>query len=141
MRWKKWLPSPLDVTGKTFRSSLTITFLSRSAGVSFAKMSHTQQDEFLKRLESGGKDLGGVPSEVFFAHLLQSTVEGFFSDPVYGGNLEMVSWRMIGFPGAYASYYDLVDQHGIAVDRPPMSLAENADGHIHVQPEIPARLP
>jgi len=25
----------------------------------------------------------------------------------------MISWRMIGFPGAYASYYDLVDQHGI----------------------------
>jgi cytochrome c553 len=33
----------------------------------------------------------------------------------------MVSWRMIGFPGAYASYYDLVDQHGIKIDRPPLA--------------------
>jgi hypothetical protein len=31
----------------------------------------------------------------------------------------MVAWRMIGFPGAYASYYDLVDRHGIKIDRPP----------------------
>jgi gluconate 2-dehydrogenase gamma chain len=82
-----------------------------------------------------------VPSEEFFAHLWQLTVEGFFSDPVYGGNHDMVSWRMIGFPGAYASYYDLVDQYGIKLDRPPLSLAESADGHIHTDPNIPAYLP
>ena len=58
-----------------------------------------------------------MPSEVFFAHLWECTVEGFFSDPVYGGNRDMVGWRMIGFPGAYASYYELVDQHGIKIDR------------------------
>jgi gluconate 2-dehydrogenase gamma chain len=48
---------------------------------------------------------------------------------------------MIGFPGAYASYYDLVDQHGIRLDRTPMSLAEDAQGHIHMDPGIHARLP
>jgi gluconate 2-dehydrogenase gamma chain len=48
---------------------------------------------------------------------------------------------MIGFPGAYASYYDLVDQHGIKLDRAPMSLAEDAHGHVHVDPAIPARSP
>jgi gluconate 2-dehydrogenase gamma chain len=107
----------------------------------FAKMSPDEQDNYLKSLEAGGKDLGGVPSEVFFAHLWQCTLEGFFSDPVYGGNRDMVSWRMIGFPGAYASYYDLVDQHGIKIDRQPMSLAQDAHGHVHMDPGIPARSP
>jgi gluconate 2-dehydrogenase gamma chain len=53
----------------------------------------------------------------------------------------MVSWRMIGFPGAYASYYDLIDKHGIKLDRAPMSLAEDAHGHVHPNPGIPARSP
>ena len=53
----------------------------------------------------------------------------------------MVSCRMIGFPGAYASYFDLVDQHGIKLDRAPMSLAEDAHAHVHVDPAIPAYSP
>jgi gluconate 2-dehydrogenase gamma chain len=111
------------------------------AGTPFAQMSADQQDAYLQGLDAGGKSLGGVPSDVFFAHLWESTIEGFFSDPVYGGNHNMVAWRMIGFPGAYASYYDLVNQHGIKIDRPPMSLAEDAHGHVHVDPGIHATLP
>src|SRR6266478_5761972 len=107
----------------------------------FAKMSPADQDSYLKKLEAGGHDLGGVPADVFFARLWESTIEGFFSDPVYGGNCGMVSWRMIGFPGAYASYYDLVDKHGIKLDRAPMSLAEDAHGHVHESPGIPAYSP
>jgi gluconate 2-dehydrogenase gamma chain len=110
------------------------------AGTPFAKMNSEQQDAYLAALEAGGKDLAGVPSDVFFAHLWESTVEGFLSDPVYGGNRDMAAWRMIGFPGAYASYYELVDQHGIRIDRAPTSLAEDAHGHTHVDPNIPARL-
>ncbi len=111
------------------------------ASTPFAQMSADQQDAYLHGLEAGGKDLGGVPSDVFFAHFWECTVEGFFSDPVYGGNRNMVAWRMIGFPGAYASYYDLVDQHGIKIDRLPMSLAEDAHGHVHLDPGIQAKLP
>ena len=107
----------------------------------FADMNETQQDAFLGNLEKGGIDLGGVPSEIFFAQLWQSTLEGYFSDPVYGGNHDMISWRMIGFPGAYASYYDLVDQHGIKLDRPPVSLAQDMHGHVHMDPNIPASSP
>ncbi|WP_299642747.1 gluconate 2-dehydrogenase subunit 3 family protein [Devosia sp.] len=107
----------------------------------FAKMSPADQDTYLKGLQAGGKDLGGVPSAEFFAELWEATIEGFFSDPVYGGNQDMLSWRMLGFPGAYASYYDLVDQHGIKFDRAPTSLAENIHGHITLDPGIPARSP
>jgi gluconate 2-dehydrogenase gamma chain len=112
-----------------------------SAGTPFSTMNLEQQDAYLRRLETGEKDLGGVPSEVFFDHLWQCTLEGFFSDPVYGGNRDMTAWRMVGFPGAYASYYELVDQHGIKIDRAPTSLAEDAHSHVTVKPGIPANSP
>src|ERR1700719_4022641 len=111
------------------------------ANTPFDKMSADQQDSYIRGLETGWKNPGGVPSDVFFAHLWEITLEGFFSDPVYGGNRDMASWRMIGFPGAYASYYDLVDQHGIKIDRAPMSLGEDAHHHVHMNPGIPARSP
>jgi gluconate 2-dehydrogenase gamma chain len=107
----------------------------------FANMSASEQDAYLRSLEAGGNDLGGIPSNVFFTDLWEATVEGFFSDPVYGGNRDMLAWRMIGFPGAYASYYDLVDQHGIAAARAPTSLAEDVHGHVHMDAAIPAHLP
>jgi gluconate 2-dehydrogenase gamma chain len=110
-------------------------------GTPFARMTPADQDAYLKGLETGDRDLGGVPAKVFFAQLWQATLEGFFGDPVYGGNREMVAWRMIGFPGAYASYYDLVDKHGIAIDRAPMSLAQDAVGHVHLNPNIAPKLP
>jgi gluconate 2-dehydrogenase gamma chain len=144
--WQPGTPSqgyqlPL-MPAELFRTALkAINAELAQANTPFAQMSADQQDAYLHALEAGNKDLGGVPADVFFAHLWQCTVEGFFSDPVYGGNRNMVAWRMIGFPGAYASYYDLVDRHGIKIDRPPMSLAEDAHGHVHVDPGIHATLP
>jgi gluconate 2-dehydrogenase gamma chain len=144
--WQSGTPSQgyqLPFTpAELFRTALAALNIELSqAGTPFAKMTADQQDAYLKDLQAGGKNLGGVPSDVFFAHLWQSTIEGLFSDPVYGGNRDMVAWRMIGFPGAYASYYDLVDRHGIEIDRPPMSLAEDAQGHVHMDAGIPARFP
>jgi gluconate 2-dehydrogenase gamma chain len=106
----------------------------------FHDMSAENQDVYLKSLEAGAHDLDGVPSPVFFDALLKMTVEGFFSDPVYGGNRDMVAWRMIGFPGAYADYFETVDRHGVKFEREPMSLAEDSKGHIHVRQDIPANL-
>jgi gluconate 2-dehydrogenase gamma chain len=101
---------------------------------SFAKLKAEDQDAYLRALERESRDLGGVPSNIFFASLLEMTIEGFFSDPVYGGNKGMVGWKLIGFPGAYANFYEFVDQHGIAFTRPPMSLAQDARGTVHVHP-------
>ena len=129
------------IPAELYRTAIAAINAELKAETSFPKMTADEQDAYLHSLEAGGKNLGGVPSNVFFATLWESTVEGFFSDPVYGGNRDMVAWRMIGFPGAYASYYDLVDKHGIKVDRAPTSLAEDVDGHVHAHPDIPARLP
>lgn len=125
-----------------FRTALAAINKERAkAGTSFANMNSGEQDAYLTGLEAGGKDLDGVPSDVFFEHLLDCTIEGFFSDPVYGGNRDMVAWRMIGFPGAYASYYDVVDQHGITINRAPTSLGEGPHGDMHMDPGISAQLP
>jgi gluconate 2-dehydrogenase gamma chain len=111
-----------------------------SRGTPFPKMTTEAQDAYLKSLEDGNADLNGVPSTAFFDMLLQMTIEGFFSDPVYGGNRDMVAWRMIGFPGAYADYYDSIDRHGVKFEREPMSLGEDGRRHIHADPNIPAHL-
>lgn len=106
----------------------------------FHEMPADNQDAYLKSLESGAHDLDGVPSGIFFDVLLKMSVEGFFSDPVYGGNRDMVAWRMIGFPGAYADYFEAIDHHGVKFVREPMSLAEDGKGHIHMRQDIPANL-
>ena len=109
-------------------------------GTAFGDLPPEAEDAYLKSLEGGGQDLDGVPSAVFFDMLLRMSIEGFFSDPVYGGNRDMVAWRMIGFPGAYADYYEAIDQHGVKYERAPISLGEDRQGHVHVHPEIPATL-
>jgi gluconate 2-dehydrogenase gamma chain len=109
-------------------------------GTAFHALPPEQQDRYLKSLETGGGDLGDVPAAVFFDLLLKMTIEGFFSDPVYGGNRDMAAWKMIGFPGAYADYYEAIDRHGVAFQREPMSLGEDAVGHVHMNPNIPAKL-
>jgi gluconate 2-dehydrogenase gamma chain len=107
-------------------------------GPPFSELSAAAQDDYLKSLEKGSHDLDGVPAAVFFDMLLKMSIEGFFSDPVYGGNRDMVAWRMIGFPGAYADYYEAIDRHGVKFERAPKSLGEDGQGHVHVHPEIPA---
>lgn len=93
-------------------------------GTSFHQIEKEKKDAYLTSLEQGGIDLDGVPSKIFFEELLKMTVQGFFADPMYGGNKNMVAWRMVGFPGAYADYFDLVDQHGTEFQREPLSIAD-----------------
>jgi gluconate 2-dehydrogenase gamma chain len=114
--------------------------LTKNGGAPFENLQGPQQDAYLTTLQTGDRDLGGVPGKVFFESLLAMTIEGYFCDPVYGGNKDMAAWAMIGFPGAYGAYYDLVDQYGVAFDHPPRSLAETRGGEVHVHPEIPAKL-
>jgi gluconate 2-dehydrogenase gamma chain len=106
----------------------------------FHEMVSDAQDAYLKALEFGAIDLDGVPSAVFFDILWRMTVEGFFADPAYGGNRDMVAWRLIGFPGAYADYYEAIDNHGVKFEREPLSLAEDGNRHVHMLPDIPAHL-
>jgi gluconate 2-dehydrogenase gamma chain len=90
---------------------------------SFHTLAAADQDTTLKGLESGDIKLeGGVDSKSFFAMLLQNTKEGYFSDPIYGGNKDMGAWKMIGFPGAHYNYKDWVTRHGERVPFPPVGF-------------------
>ncbi len=114
--------------------------LEKNKQPAFESMDGAAQDTYLTMLQTTGRDLGGVPSNVFFESLLAMTIEGYFGDPVYGGNRDMAAWKMIGFPGAYGAYYDMVDKHGVAFTEAPRSLAQR-EGHVHVMPDIPATAP
>jgi gluconate 2-dehydrogenase gamma chain len=143
--WQSGTPSQgyqLPFTpGELFHTALrAINQELEKRGAAFHDLPVDAQDNYLKSLEAGAEDLDGVPCAVFFNLLLGMTVEGFFSDPVYGGNRDMVAWRMIGFPGAYADYYEAIDRHGVKFEREPMSLAEDGHGKLHVHPKIPASL-
>lgn len=113
----------------------------RSDGKPFHERPGDEQVAWLQALEAGRHpDLGPIPAKTFFASLWDMTLEGFFADPVYGGNREMVAWKLIGFPGAYANYYALVDRHGLKFDGEPVSLGQDAAGHLHLQPDIKANV-
>ena len=93
-----------------------------SRGGSFAKLAPTDQDAFLQRLENGDVALAGADAKGFFAQLLQNTLEGFWSDPIYGGNRDLVGWKLIGFPGARYDNSSFVAQHGQKYPLPPVGI-------------------
>jgi gluconate 2-dehydrogenase gamma chain len=111
------------------RSILAINSHFASQAKSFDQLPAEEKDAYLSTLEKGDIDLDGVPSNTFFDFLLQHTVEGFFSDPIYGGNKNKIAWKMIGFPGAYADYHDLIDKHGIEFHQEPLSIADGPGYH------------
>ena len=82
----------------------------RQHGKIFAELSAEQQDALLQAMESGQADFRQLPSKTFFAFLIQNTREGFFSDPIHGGNQNRVGWKLIGFPGARADFMDWVER-------------------------------
>ena len=70
------------------------------AGQALSDLPAPQRDALLTGLERGQVKLDGADGRAFFELLLQNTMEGFFADPIYGGNRDMVGWKLIGFPGA-----------------------------------------
>jgi len=92
------------------------------AGKTFAQLPDQQKDKLLTALEKGELQLGNTSGKAFFALLLQNAKEGFFADPVYGGNRDMAGWRMIGFPGARYDYRDWIDRHNERYPLPPVSV-------------------
>ncbi|HET8612281.1 MAG TPA: gluconate 2-dehydrogenase subunit 3 family protein [Sphingomonas sp.] len=93
-----------------------------NSGKAFKNLDPDQQDALLKNLEGGKVDLGAIDGKEFFTVFLQNVKEGYFSDPIYGGNRDMAAWKMIGFPGAHYDYTDWVSRHGQPVPIKLVSL-------------------
>jgi gluconate 2-dehydrogenase gamma chain len=76
-------------------------------GEEFRALAPEQQDRVLAVVEEAGDrgEAAGLQEPAteegldFFALLVLHTRQGFYSDPVYGGNADHVGWRHLGFPG------------------------------------------
>jgi gluconate 2-dehydrogenase gamma chain len=98
------------------------------AGKTFASLPVDQQDKVLQDMETGQLRLPQeIDEQVLFELLLQNTMEGFFADPIYGGNRDMVSWKMLGFPGVRYDFRDHVEKHNVKYPLPPVSLMGRGD--------------
>jgi gluconate 2-dehydrogenase gamma chain len=89
---------------------------------SFAELPATTQDAVLTEMEKGALEFDNVSGKIFFGFLLQNTKEGYLADPIHGGNKNMESWKMIGFPGARADFLDWVEQHGTRYPLGPVGI-------------------
>src|SRR5262245_22507274 len=81
----------------------------------FADLSAAEQDAKLVAIEQS----------YFFGLLRTHTIEGVFSDPMHGGNVNLVGWKLIGFPGPRMQYRGEIDKHFGEAWRPkPAGLAQ-----------------
>lgn len=94
-------------------------------GKNFDNLETEQKNALLTKFQMGEIMVGNVPSAYFFAKLRSLTLEGLFSDPMYGGNKNMEGWKMKEFPGAQMSYLNEVEQDFKVIS--PISVA----GHMH----------
>jgi len=90
----------------------------------FIDLSADQQDQVLTDMEAGEPSgFEGPSAQAFFTQLRNQTIEGMFSDPMYGGNRDMVGWALIGYPGAQRNYTP-DDIKNSDFTRGPQSLAQ-----------------
>lgn len=82
---------------------------------SFADLPVAERDQRLKAIEK----------TTFFRLLRQHTIEGMFSDPLHGGNANMIGWQLIGYPGPVMNYREEIDKNfGQEFKRKPVSLTQ-----------------
>ena len=103
----------------------TNAYCSRQYGKNFEFLTAAQQDEVLHDLEEGKIELEAVSAKLFFGLLMRNTEEGFFADPMYGGNRDKIGWKLIGFPGiASSAYAEHLEKHDVAYRVEPVSILD-----------------
>jgi gluconate 2-dehydrogenase gamma chain len=97
----------------------------KTYGKEFDRLAPAERDATLKAMEAGKADFADFNAKPFFEALYQSAMEGFFADPIYGGNRNKVSWRMVGYPGLPASYGAKAEAYrGKKLNIEPQSIAD-----------------
>jgi gluconate 2-dehydrogenase gamma chain len=95
----------------------------KSFGKEFDRLTPAQRDEALKAMDAGKAEF--TNAKMFFEQLYAMTMEGFFADPIYGGNRDKVSWKMIGYPGLPAAYGShAAEYRGKKLNLEPKSIAD-----------------
>jgi gluconate 2-dehydrogenase gamma chain len=94
-------------------------------GKDFDRLAPADRDAALKAMDAGKAEFPDFNAKPFFEALYQSAMEGFFADPIYGGNRNKVSWRMVGYPGLPASYGAKAEAYrGKKLNIEPQSIAD-----------------
>lgn len=110
------------------------TYAEETFGSVFATLSTAQQDEMLTQREDGNITVEPLPPEIlanFWRIFLASTLQGYFSDPLYGGNRDKVGWRLVGFPGVAAAYKGVMQAYyGQPYRVEPVSIADIQNGDV-----------
>lgn len=92
-----------------FRAGLAdINALLAERQIAFAELSPADRATLLGDIDGGKIRLATVPTRLFFDLALSLVHEGYFGDPIHGGNRGLGSWKMIGFPGVAGMYADKV---------------------------------
>jgi gluconate 2-dehydrogenase gamma chain len=111
-----------------FRTGITAAneWTKKTYGKEFDRLTPAQREEAFTAMETGKAAFdAGFTSAFFFDNFLQLTMEGFFADPMYGGNRDKIAWKMIGFPGLPASYRDEIKTYfNKKYDKGPLSIAD-----------------
>jgi len=137
--WQEGTPqqgfqSPLTPQ-EIYRAAIRETnmYCAKQYGKAFNLLAAEQQDEVLHGLEGGKIELESLSAKLFFGMLLRNTEEGFFSDPMYGGNRDKIGWKLIGFPGVAASNYnEHMDKHNVPYRVEPVSILDIQQGRANV---------
>jgi gluconate 2-dehydrogenase gamma chain len=108
-------------------AALDIACKSKFSGKAFGELADGDKDGMLRGLESGDLKLDGADGKAFLDQAVKDIQTGFFADPIYGGNRDMVAWKMIGYPGARYNYLDWVDRHNERFPLPPVSMMGRAE--------------
>ena len=100
---------------ETYRMGLKAldAYVQSKSGQGFADLPPDQQDAILTDMENDKASGFDKPKASEFFKLIQKhTIQGFFADPVYGGNRDSVGWKLVGYPGAMRAYtwQDLKDE-------------------------------
>lgn len=96
-------------------------------GKGFAELAPEQQDGVLEAFETDQVKLTTISPSGFFKMLRAATLEGAYSDPLYGGNLDMNGWKMRDYPGNQMSFTSIIDKDFTPM--PPNSLQDHMAGH------------
>lgn len=97
-------------------------------GESFDDLDAPRRESVLKGLESGAIVLDAVPAPLFFDMLWTAALDGFFADPMYGGNRDKAGWTLVGFPGVAAAYLDEIEKHNVPYRVVPVSIGDIQQG-------------
>jgi gluconate 2-dehydrogenase gamma chain len=97
----------------------------KTYGKDFDRLADADREAALKAMEAGKAEFSGFSSRMFFNALLDLSMEGFFADPIYGGNRDMAAWKMVGYPGLPATYREDIKKYfGKKYDKSPQSIAD-----------------